>query len=322
MSKFKVGDRVKITDASPFYCEVKVGDVAEVVSAESDDCITIDVRVASGKTHLQWARAHQIELLPAIRPGMRVRLTDDNGGWGEKGATGTVVRQGELGGWVVDLDKSYRCTGRVYVGDNIEPVGASLKIEAGKFYKTRDGRKVGPMVGPAYSGYWVKSVLSDEDGETYDYDGKCYYSADEDDNDLIAEWVEPAAVPVVAEKVTTRFTSCNPPAVGTRVKLVNGDEATVSRVAGNRLYVSDRRQEWCLYEDEGVSNCTLASAATAPTTPAIVCLIRNGQPVPATKPHVHPDRATAAVGMPNALPPRRLAASSACTSLSSGALPT
>ena len=70
----------------------------------------------------------------------------------------------------------------------------TLQIEAGKYYRTRDGRKVGPMfVGRdgEYSGFpWTDRDSNEfgrwsqegEDGETY--------MMGEADGDLIAEWQE------------------------------------------------------------------------------------------------------------------------------------
>ena len=60
----------------------------------------------------------------------------------------------------------------------------SLKIEAGKYYRTRDGRKVGPM----------ENYNGGQDGFSFYCEGKTYnsyggyYSRGESQNDIIAEW--------------------------------------------------------------------------------------------------------------------------------------
>ena len=94
----------------------------------------------------------------------------------------------------------------------VEPVVApattaatsALQIESGKFYRTRDGRKVGPVAerGETWTDYpWVGTVV----GESYRYiwkdDGENYNGAGSV-HDLVAEWVEPAVV-AVAEATAT-----------------------------------------------------------------------------------------------------------------------
>lgn len=79
----------------------------------------------------------------------------------------------------------------------IEPVDASLTIQAGRFYRTRDGRKVGPMR------KWYHKDIDHpwEDGDTgdiYSDNGTSDYN-----EDIVAEWSdEPAATPTP----TTGFT--------------------------------------------------------------------------------------------------------------------
>lgn len=73
-----------------------------------------------------------------------------------------------------------------------------VKIEEGKFYKTRDGRKVGPMAwentGKSYvypqGGYWAVSGVG-----TWWQDGK-YYKDKSTDSDIISEWPSDARGPI------------------------------------------------------------------------------------------------------------------------------
>lgn len=63
-----------------------------------------------------------------------------------------------------------------------------MQLEVGKYYKTRDGRKIGPMV-DAKNGaddHW-KSILPCE-GYTYWHDNGSHWFYDERPSDLIAEW--------------------------------------------------------------------------------------------------------------------------------------
>jgi hypothetical protein len=74
-----------------------------------------------------------------------------------------------------------------------------IQIEEGKFYKTRTGRKVGPMV-PELRGYrkpfkWTTPELDSpwcDDGSYMNKDRKS-------DEDLVAEWVETNTSPVRTE---------------------------------------------------------------------------------------------------------------------------
>jgi hypothetical protein len=107
-----------------------------------------------------------------------------------------------------DEGQQYRIDGRMMHGgeddgDLIEPLhptpqpaapGEKLQIEAGKFYRARNGARVGPMEwlgagGEAWSGY--ESIAGFH--RTYFSDGKWMQSSNLYPQDLIAEWTEPAA---------------------------------------------------------------------------------------------------------------------------------
>jgi hypothetical protein len=59
-----------------------------------------------------------------------------------------------------------------------------MKIEAGKFYRTRDGRKIGPMK-KGHGGVEHKWIVEFGDGMSWKPDGTSAHCAD-----LIAEWTE------------------------------------------------------------------------------------------------------------------------------------
>ncbi|UYE95786.1 hypothetical protein HAAEEKHM_00066 [Sinorhizobium phage AP-16-3] len=77
---------------------------------------------------------------------------------------------------------------------------AALKIEAGRYYKTRDGRKVGPVA--------QKSGYMEAGGYHYSNTGECCFLGQSGDDtypefDLIAEWVdEPAVAPTAPVAAT------------------------------------------------------------------------------------------------------------------------
>lgn len=181
-----------------------------------------------------------------------------------------------------------------------------FRIEAGRYYRTRDGRKVGPM--SAHMGAWT----ADGGRRMYLSDGQRYFSCDRGPDDLVAPWQEPAAPPAtrvntaatvdfladeygsgVAAKAKPKFK------VGDRVVYRNypsfgsGDcYGTVSDVTedGTKVW-SDN---WTIGSSSGYISCADLEPAPAPWTSitptnpvAIVALIEDGQPKPATRPFVH-----------------------------------
>lgn len=72
---------------------------------------------------------------------------------------------------------------------------AALKIEAGRYYKTRDGRKVGP-IGPNEGGLAEYPWQDNSDWtDCWTTDGRFYNDGTESQHDIVAEWIdEPVAV--------------------------------------------------------------------------------------------------------------------------------
>lgn len=71
----------------------------------------------------------------------------------------------------------------------------SIKLEEGKFYKTRDGRKVECLktLPPNKHGYVHVCIVYDPDrwlATNYQPDGKYYDDGTSDDYDIICEWTE------------------------------------------------------------------------------------------------------------------------------------
>ena len=77
-----------------------------------------------------------------------------------------------------------------------------LQIEAGKYYRTRDGRKVGPMV---YDRDTHTEYVWDDKatGRSYDGIGRQYGDRFQTDDDLIAEWQEDQPAHVVTHEGRT-----------------------------------------------------------------------------------------------------------------------
>lgn len=253
MSKFKVGDRIRVLRLHPYSTDITIGKTYPVkrVFDDGDIFITDDVgdlnRIASKNVEPVYSSnpAAEVDNLAAeygapkawFKAGERVRYVGKSSEFvsGEHvGKTGKVTWISESGFVSVDFDDGTDQNG-CYPA-NLEHVaaepatataatGIALRIEAGKFYKTRDGRKVGPM--HRGCGHFIKAH---GDGFVYREDGKRLYE-DTPHEDIVAEW------PTTMADIVRKHTS------------------------------------------EGT---------------AIVALIEDGQPKPASRPYVHADRASAA----------------------------
>lgn len=198
-------------------------------------------------------------------------------------------------------------TGGFYLRD-IEPIlftatpeqPATLKIEEGKFYKTRDGRKVGPIVvaqgrgnpWPWKSRYGLNIYFFKEDG--FSCPGSAHLHRDADD--IVAEWIDETATAKPSnDNAKPKFK------VGDRVRIVKhcnykgesipldlpvGSEHAIVKVGGTLSYLGCDTYEL----SGGGLNFYVAQnleLVPSPDTTAIVALIENGQPKPSSTPHVH-----------------------------------
>jgi hypothetical protein len=226
-----------------------------------------------------------------FKKGDEVRLIksegyNGHGRYGKTGEIGKVIRYDAIDDtYSVDFSGSGQWWAKA---SNLEPSAATIKIEAGKFYKTRDGRKVGPVRLKAAHG---------SDGP-YRIDGLWNYlenglvgsiSNGDHKDDLIAEWIdEPVAKPS-NDNAKPKFK------VGDRVKRFRGNnpvskvghEATISKIEDISGW--DEDGPWLKFEDgtSGYATSFNFVAATPTPTTAIVALIENGQPKPSSTPHVH-----------------------------------
>lgn len=164
------------------------------------------------------------------------------------------------------------------------PPAALFKVESGKFYKLDNGRKVGPMESWGdYEHQWQEAGGSREfnkGGDQWRDDGTSSYSPA-----IIAEW--PADEPVAVAVPTPKFK------VGDRVRTLKpwgdctkiGDVGVIDEVCDHGVTVKIDAGDgfaWFYRFNE------VEPAPTLPPTPtAIVCLIENGQPLPASRPYIH-----------------------------------
>lgn len=209
MGKFKVGDRVRaVVDFLPYFKAGDVGTVDEngssapwvkwccdrnwgdgIWAANEDKLELLPVAVAIGKT---------AAVEPAFKVGDRGLCKHGN----PKGEFGTIIalngdnaticfadwHDGHSGGKADGSKNHWYST-----FDELTP--STLTIEAGKYYKTRDGRKIGPMK-KWHLGGWVVAEGGGFAGGLWDINGAAWFDNSNDSPALIAEWVdEPAAEP-------------------------------------------------------------------------------------------------------------------------------
>ncbi|WP_266063841.1 hypothetical protein [Brucella intermedia] len=186
MAKFKVGDRVRATAHTAWYALGSVGTVKEDNSrAPWVDWDGIGTWAAS-EDELELLPAADATGKPAFKVGDRVRVIRD--GSSPKGSghgvnightfTVRIDEDGDItdGEWFFYPDELSLC-------EELTP----LTIETGKFYRTRDGRKVGPAY-RHHDGWGMGS----EGGKMWAKDGHRYFG-NAPETDLIAEWVDEPA---------------------------------------------------------------------------------------------------------------------------------
>ncbi|KEA07517.1 hypothetical protein [Rhizobium rhizogenes] len=166
---------------------------------------------------------------------------------------------------------------------------ATITIQTGRYYKTRDGRKVGPMVKSAWGlGWYDRGLLVT--GQRWEENGQ-FIKGEVSQLDIISLWQdEPAVVATVTNTTPPKFK------VGNRVrfkntylsKQVRGVEATVIAI-----------NPWGVQIDSGstigvsTENPQSIELIPDPQPSAIVALIENDQPKPATRPVIHASQADA-----------------------------
>lgn len=148
-----------------------------------------------------------------FKVGDRVRYRDEY-----CDGVGTVHATNGPDQWFVKVDPkdANRCpfnggTTRLFGANNLElaavapqpqpPAKEPLRIEAGKFYLTRDGRKVGPM--RRWSDEAIHRWEADDDDLSYIWadDGTEIDSDIDDSADLVAEWTEPQSTKEILDEL-------------------------------------------------------------------------------------------------------------------------
>lgn len=165
---------------------------------------------------------------------------------------------------------------------------ATLKIEAGKFYKTRDGRKVGPIIEDKWHdrryGWTVAHEFNAEYGKAWRGDGTFHPDVDTKHGaDLIAEWIDEPVAKHSNDNAAPKFKVGD---VVIDTESSEGYTGVVRAISSDRFTI-----EWL---DDGKPGGTTGiwpfddfELITPPKTLTIVALIENGQPKPSSTPHVH-----------------------------------
>ncbi|UYE95831.1 hypothetical protein KNLIENLN_00018 [Sinorhizobium phage NV1.1.1] len=310
---FKAGDKVRCIDAEGTTV-VSFGKEYEVAEVDGE---YLQVLVDGSERGMYAYRFELVEQPWQPKVGDRVRRVKGSSMSTEHGS-----HEAGFVGIIADIDDDY---GKVFVFENGHrgyanqyeplPVAAeaqpALRIEAGKFYRTRDGRKVGPMrvyggggldrsfVFGQVAAFTAPDLEDERVGGSYTSNGTWLTSSGHSPYDLIAEWVdEPAVVPAVAVAAT----ACNDNApVASDAKFKVGDEVRHKSLGyeGTIKEILDGEIARTYWPKKGwgasdpFEDLELISAS-APEPTAIVALIEDGQPLPATRPHVHAD-VTAAI---------------------------
>ncbi|NTA16049.1 hypothetical protein [Agrobacterium tumefaciens] len=284
--RYKVGDWVRVIDNRGAPMDYKKDDVCQVTAVRKDLVYCGDAAMFA-KRFEPWQP----------RVGERVRYSGKSAVYSERELVGLEGKVTELNGNLVNVkwDKTIvdgiRTGGAKYI-ENLEPVlttstpeqPATLKIETGKFYKTRDGRKVGPAFISGRTatfgstGNYASAVWSD-DGRSSRRDDKLSLR----DNDIIAEWIDDPVSKPSNDNAKPKFK------VGDRVRVVKdgfvsggsrhsakiGDEFVLREMNPSKAFWRTNGPDFYEHEIEIVVVAT------------IVALIESGQPKPSSTPHVH-----------------------------------
>lgn len=288
MNRFNVGERVRlIGDNNGFG---GVGDIGKVVTS---DYARASVIFESGERKGQswWVEHENLEHAQLFAVGDRVRVVKIGNFDSERVSVGDVATITALpwdgcGSYELEFNPPWHAKFEQWAdASHFEPTQQPLRIEVGRYYKTRDGRKVGPMeewcnerdlfTAPGTGGLWHD-------------DGTPHYAVAEktDSPKLIAEWSEPTPVPAPVLPAA-KFK------VGDSVRNVTVPEAgtgIVEEVRGDGNYLVNFKDTW-------YARCTDREGSlrlVAPPRPAIVARLDNGQPRPSPTPFIHVDTAAAA----------------------------
>lgn len=292
MGKFQKGDYVRRTKPSddPKQFGV-VGGVYKLIDTNRFGLFVIKGEPAADESAFELWQPRVGERVRIVKPRHDFKMS-------YKGREFTVTeRQGSCDGEAAFVgypeSRPY-----IWTTSELEPVlvdvpvqtGCILKIEAGKFYKTRDGRKVGPTTHNGYGVYGAPGHPNKWYETGFSFSGK-----KELPTDLVAEWVDEP----VAKASNSEASNDNEPRkfkAGDQVRCLKsflyefteGKVYTVSEDYRGERYESVK----IALDDKGSTqngwSPEFFELVTPTTTNAsIVALIEDGKPKPAAVPFVH-----------------------------------
>jgi hypothetical protein len=196
--RLEVGTKVRVLHTD--YDEIPVGTVTHIIRAYDENASLWCKEYPDGLfffgREFEVIADNATNAAPKFAVGDMVRLrVDDVCGDYKKGDVVNVVEVDDCG---VSFDDdegdlrylSFSDVEPVAVATQPQPTIAPLTIRAGRYYKTRDGRKVGPMRKDGND--WSAPGVTDF-GKLWLNDGSRYFIGNGHDH-LVAEWVdEPAA---------------------------------------------------------------------------------------------------------------------------------
>jgi hypothetical protein len=302
MGRFKKGDWVRATRTAEG--EFTAGKLYQV-SHMNKHSVGI-ARDDSGSTTNGWGEDYFEPWQPKV--GERVRYVASYGTQAA-GKEAVVLKVGEHGGVQVRLV----VTGAVHTESpsSLEPIidapvaeqPAALKIEAGRYYKTRDGRKVGPMV--IHDGYASGNEIGGSPDRVFYLSGVHggRYVKRIPDMDLIAEWVDPRAKPAITAATVDAINDEYGPVVrevpvaqqqarfkvGDRVRVTGCTRGLVDKrsMTGTVTHLPVLGSVMMPVHLDGGNELYFSASELSHYQPAIVCKLDKGQPLPASRPRVH-----------------------------------
>lgn len=196
----KVGDRITAKSDDSFK-DYRAGNSFYVQEVDEQDGETIVVFTDNvGDKRYRRVREFTVEHAPvadatgkpAFKVGDRVKIGGDHPYiLSDSNTTGKIIggNNGRRGEWEVQLDNYGGSLS--FKTDELKRLPSPLTIETGKFYRTRDGRKVGPMERVSHNGQF-RDTSEAVTGYGW-YSNGTYIEGVQGNIDLIAEWIDEPA---------------------------------------------------------------------------------------------------------------------------------
>ncbi len=252
MGNVKVGDKVR---SLVTQIDVRAGGLYEVKTVNDGDVWVIDDvgdnwYLASDEFEILPVVAKAPEDKPAFKVGDRVQIIADSLPWYRTGEIAEVIRaDGGDNDCYVRFD-THRMADDCWYAKWDHLKLASLKIEAGKYYCTRDGRKAGPLMARNNDSYAFAADIAGDIGiRIFQKDGVhgSRWIGNEPNLDLIAEWIdEPVkvAAPVAKPAIVALIENGQPkPSVA---PFVHANETLAAKEAA-RLASLQKGKEFGVY---------------------------------------------------------------------------